>query len=151
MHPNYTIKQHILFQMKKHGSISDFVPARNRELLHAYRKVLEKRKFFDIDKDFADVVNTPCSRYWISEERAAIVISSMLKGSNILDTMRPTKREMFLEIFFKTYIVLHEHPDWTLRDCVFDVVNSPARKFYMKPRHAREILYRMKKGYYNKD
>lgn len=39
-----------------------------------------------------------------------------------------------------------EHPEKSLNDCVFEVVNSPARKFFMKPRHAREIIYNIKKS-----
>ncbi len=134
--------------MKHSGCYSDFTEKRNQELLAAFRRVFEEKPFFDINKDFALVVNSPCSRFWISEERATAVVSAMLHGQPILDSMRPSKREMFLDIYHRVLLIRDDFPDSPLSDIVFVVVNSGAPKFYMKPRHAREILYKMKKGYY---
>ena len=92
----------------------------------------------------------PCSRFWVSEERATAVISAMLRGQPILDTMRPTKREMFLEIFRRVEEKQKEFPDMPLCDIVFFVVNSPAPKFYMKPKHASDTMYKIKRGHYKK-
>lgn len=143
-----TIKQQQTLNcpMKHPGNISDFIPMRNRELMEALRKCMENTDFFDINKDFEQVVNSPCSRYWISEERAMLVVSAMMKNQPTLQNMRPTKREMFMEIFCRVYIMKVEHPEMTLNDCVYEVVNSPSRKFFMKPRHAREIIYNIKKS-----
>ncbi len=136
--------------MKHPGNISDFTHMRNSELLRAFRKVFAQKAFFDITKDYGQVVNTPCSRFWISEERATAVISAIMRGQPILSSMRPTKREMFLEIYRRVLAMRNDNPDMPLCDIVFHVVNSPAPKFYMKPRHAREIIYKIKKGHYKK-
>lgn len=76
------------------------------------------------------------------------VVSAMRKGKPILDTMRPTKREMFQEIYRRVDALREKYPDSTLFDLVMEVVNSPAPKFYMRPRCAMEIIYKIKKGYY---
>ena len=68
--------------MKHPGSCSEFSAQRNAELLRAYRNVLSKKSYFNVNSDFNMVVNEPCSRFWISEERAMIVVSAMLRGEN---------------------------------------------------------------------
>lgn len=131
--------------MKHTGSISDFTAKRNQELLAAFRKVFQTKSFFDITNDYALVVHTPCSRFWCSEERATAVVSAMLRGRSIHFTMRKSKRDMFLDIYCRVLFDRAATPDSPLSDIVFNVVNSQAPQFYMAPRHAREILYKMKK------
>lgn len=136
--------------MKHQGNTSDFTHKRNRELMMAFRKVLEEKRYFNIKKDFEQVVNMPCSRFWVSEERATAVISAMLRGQPILETMRQTKRDMFLEIYRRVLVKQKESPEMPLCDVVFCVVNSPAPKFYMKPKHASDTVYKIKRGHYKK-
>lgn len=131
--------------MKHAGSISDFTGQRNQELLAAFRKVFQTKSFFDITHDYALVVRTPCSRYWISEERATAVVSAMLRGHSVHYAMRKSKRDMFIDIYCRVLFDRAADPDSPLSDIVFNVVNSRAPQFYMAPRHAREILYNMKK------
>lgn len=64
--------------------------------------------------------------------------------------MRPSKREMFTEIYNRVVALKKHRPDAPLLDLVAKVVNSPAPKFYMKPRCAMEIIYKIKKGFYDK-
>ena len=131
--------------MKHAGSTSDFTEKRNQELLAAFRKVFHSKNFFDITHDYTLVVQTPCSRYWISEERATAVVSAMLRGHSVHYAMRKSKRDMFIDIYCRVLFDRAATPDSPLSDIVFNVVNSQAPQFYMAPRHAREILYKMKK------
>lgn len=132
--------------MKHPGSCSEFSAQRNAELLRAYRNVLSRKSYFNVNSDFNMVVNEPCSRFWISEERAMIVVSAMLRGQPILFSMRPTKRDMFIEIHYRVSMLRKEDPGMSLFDAVFDVVNSPAPKFYMEPPYARNIICNIKKA-----
>lgn len=136
--------------MKLPGNSPYFTHKRNRELMAAFRKVLAERRYFNIKKDFEQVVNMPCSRFWVSEDRATAVISALIRGQPVLETMRPTKREMFLEIYRRVLVKKNESPDMPLCDIVFYVVNSPAPKFYMKPKHASNTVYKIKRGHYKK-
>lgn len=134
-----------LFSMKHKGCISDFSARRNHELLSAFRKVIDSMDFIDINVAAEKVVNLPCSRFWISEERATAVISAIIRGQPITKSMHPTKREMINEIYSRVMAVRENNPQQNLCDIVFNIVNSPAPKFYMTPRYAINIIYKMKK------
>lgn len=136
--------------MKYHGCILEFTHDRNTELMAAFRKAIAKHRFIDIKAISVEVVNTPCSRFWVSEERAMVVILALLKGKPVLNAMRPTKREMFQEIYNRVLALKNQSPDVPLSTLVHNAVNSPAPKFYMTPLSAMEIIYKIKKGHYDK-
>ena len=136
--------------MKSPGSILEFTHDRNRELMSAFRKAIADRPFIDITEVSEAIVNMPCSRFWVSEERAMVVVTAMLKGKPILAAMRPTKREMFQEIYNRVLRLRASRPDAPISILVSQVVNSPAPKFYLRPRCAMEIIYKLKKGFYKK-
>lgn len=134
--------------MKYPGSILDFTHQRNDELLRAFREQLALADYVVMPEIFEKVANSPTRRFWVSEERAAIVISAMLSGKP-LPRMLPTKREMFEEIFRRFIKCRKAHPGISLADAIAIVVHSPAPKFYLTPRTAGEIIYRIKKGWYD--
>ena len=136
--------------MKYHGCVLDFTDKRNEELMKAFRQTISTKSFIDITEISEIIVNTPCSRFWVSEERALVVIAAMLKGKPVLNTMRSTKREMFQEIHKRVIDLRKKYPDKTLFELVIKVVNSPAQKFYMRPRCAMEIIYKIKREFYKK-
>lgn len=136
--------------MKYHGCILEFTDERNDELMRAFREAINKRTFIDITEISEEVVNMPCSRFWVSEERAMVVVTALIKGKPVLDAMRPTKREMFQEIYNRVLDYQKHFPDASLFELVLKAVNSPAPKFYMTPRSAMEIIYKIKNGFYEK-
>ena len=135
--------------MKYYGSILDFTQERNQELIRVYQEKLSKAGYIVMPEIFEQVANSPCSRFWVSEERAAIVISSLLAGK-ILPNMRKNKREMFDEIFRRFLIVRERYPEKSIYALAIMVVNQPAPKFYMTPRTVGELIYRIKNGWYDK-
>lgn len=118
--------------------------------MSAFRNVMNNCNFIDITKISEEVVNMPCSRFWVSEERAMVVVAALIKGKPVLDTMRPTKREMFQEIYKRVLDYQKQFPDASMFELVLKAVNSPAPKFYMTPRSAMETIYKIKKGFYEK-
>lgn len=135
--------------MKHKGNYVDFTAQRNSELMRAFKKAYSEFPSNDIHKVFEIAVSYPCSRFWVSEERAMLVISSLMKGQPILDTMLPTKREMFIEILKRYQVARKRQPNKPFFDIVFDIVNSPAPKFYMTPGSAMVTYYKIKQGHYN--
>ena len=135
--------------MKYYGSILDFTQERNQELMRVYQDKLSKAGYIFMPEIFEQVANSPCSRFWVSEERAAIVISSLLAGK-ILPNMRKNKREMFDEIFRRFLIVRERYPEKSIYALAIMVVNQPAPKFYMTPRTVGELIYRIKNGWYDR-
>lgn len=131
--------------MKHKNCTVHFSSQRDRELMNAYRSVLAQKKFFDFKRHYEEVVNQPCSRFWVSEERATAVISDMIKGRPVLDSMLPNKREMFTEIYRRVIALQKQHPDYSIYDLTMLVVNAPAPKFYLNPNSAMVYIYCIKK------
>lgn len=135
--------------MKYYGSILDFTQERNQELMRVYQEELSKAGYIVMPKIFEQVANSPCSRFWVSEERAAIVISTLLAGK-VIPNMRKNKCEMFDEIFRRFLIAREQYPEKSIYALAIMVVNQPAPKFYMTPRTVGELIYRIKNGWYEK-
>lgn len=135
--------------MKPFGSVLAFTRQRNAALLKAYREQISAAGFIRLNEIGEKIVNSPSPRFWVSEERATVVVSAIMRGKPILETMRPTKREMFAEIHRRVVALKSEHPDWRLCRLVFKVVNSPAPKFYMEVSSALERLFKIRNGWYD--
>ena len=95
--------------MKYFGSILEFTHERNKELLRVYREKCIESEYIVMTEIFEKVANSPCSRFWVSEERASIVIYTML-AKKPLPNMRKNKREMFEEIFRRFLVVREQYP-----------------------------------------
>lgn len=135
--------------MKHSGCVLAFTAQRNKELMTAYRNAILNADYIDLSRVAYIIANTPTSRFWVSEERALIVVQAIMNGSPILETMRPLKREMFMEIYTRVRRLMKEKPDTPLPDIVMEVVNSPAPKFYLQDRCAMDIIYKIKSGFYD--
>ena len=134
--------------MKYPGCILEFTRPRNLDLTRAYRYVMSLSSVLGHKSIGEMIVELPSARFWISEERATVVVSQLARGKNPLAKMRPTKREMFMEIFSRYRRLAPAMPDLRLSEIVALIINSPAPKFYMAPRTASEIIYRIKSGFY---
>ncbi len=133
--------------MKYFGSILEFTRERNEDLMRVYREKLSEASIIVMPVIFELVAQSPSSRFWVSEERAAIVISAMAAGKP-MPRMRKNKREMFEEIF-RRFVVMHEQqPDKSVYELVALIVNQPAPKFYLTARTVGEFIYRIKNGWY---
>lgn len=135
--------------MKHFGCSSDYNDERNADLMRAYRQQIVGRKEIVLADVFRSLVEMPSKRFWVSEERARIVIGKLHQGDDLSD-MRPNKREMFKEIYKRTLLVKAEHPGMSIGEAVYKVVHSPAPKFYLTPQSARVIFFKVKKQWYKK-
>lgn len=135
--------------MKPFGSILAFTRERNAALLEAYREHVNAARFVKLNEIGHKIVNSPAPRFWVSEERAAAVVSALMRGKPVLKSMRPSKREMFEEIHRRVVALKKLHPEWHLCELVYEVVNSPAPKFYMEVSSALERLFKIRNGWYD--
>lgn len=117
---------------------------RNMELLRAFRRELRQPGEIKLFEVVHRAVNSPTSRFWVSEDRAFSVISSMKKGKSI-ENMIATKREMYTEIYARVTKLMEEKTGISLIDAVTKVVNSPAPQFYLTVGSAVVILHHTKK------
>lgn len=135
--------------MRHFGSILDFTRERNADILRVYREKLASATFIVMPTIFELVAQSPSSRFWVSEERAAVVIAAMEAGKP-LQRMRPNKREMFEEIYRRYRAMRKQCPDKSLCELAAKIVNQPAPKFYLTARTVGEFIYRIKNGWYDK-
>lgn len=118
--------------------------------MRAYREQIAICDTIVLSEIFTKVVLMPASRFWVSEERACIVIGKMMRGDS-LHKMRPTTREMYLEIYRRVCSIKKEQPNKPLSEIVFQVVGQPAPQFYLTPDSARVIVTKIKRRFYEKN
>lgn len=136
--------------MKDYGCTFEYEKERNADLMRAYRQCLGNIKgSVDINALFAAVVEMPSKRFWVSDQRATVVVSNMMRGMS-LSKMKPMKQEMFREIYRRVMEMKKEFPERTVFQLTSRVVEQPAPKFYLTPGSAHVICYKIKRGWYEK-
>ena len=135
--------------MKNKGSIFEYEDARNGDLIRAYKQLVEECGQIYLPEICQKLVNMPSERFWVSEERASIVISDMLKGRSI-ENMNENKREMYEEIYRRVQELKKEYPNATVYELVSQVVEGPAPKFYLTPKSAKVIISKIKSEWYER-
>ena len=133
--------------MKPVGSKIEYEEERDRDLMSVYHDIISNRNTIKLREVMVELVNSPSKRFWVSEERALIVISAMMKGVE-LRGLRPMNKEKFNEIYRRVMIARKEHPNTSLYDLIFDVIRQPAPKFYLTPGSAKVIIHKIKKKWY---
>lgn len=131
--------------MKRKGSKFEYEDERNKELLKAYCSQIEICSEIHLDEILSRVVNTPCSRFWVSDERASIVMSGIERGTANLDSMIESRKEMFLEIYDRVKALRINNPTMSLSELTNEVVKQPAPRFYLTAKSARTIIHRIRK------
>lgn len=134
--------------MKAFGSSVEFTRQRNADLMRVFRQKLAEADVIRMPDIFRQVAESPSSRFWVSEERAAIVIASIQAGRK-LPAMTLNKREMFDEIYRRFSILRALYPQRSIIDLASEIVHQPAPKFYFTPRSVGEFIYRIRNGYYD--
>lgn len=134
--------------MKYFGSSVEFTRQRNADLMRVFRQKLAEADVIRMPEIFRQVAESPSSRFWVSEERAAIVIASIQAGRK-LPTMTLNKREMFDEIYRRYSLLRALYPQRSIIDLASEIVHQPAPKFYFTPRSVGEFIYRIRNGYYD--
>lgn len=132
--------------MKRQGSKFPLETERNRSILKAFRELFTCG--YNPDLSFYQrIADCPTERFWVTEERATLVILSMLKGAR-LSNMLGTKAEMYEEIYRRYLLLRKQRPGQPVSLLVSEIVNQPAPKFYMTAKSVREIIYKLKRKCY---
>lgn len=130
--------------MKRQGSTFEYQDDRDRELMKAYCHQLDICDEAHLDTILEKVVDMPCSRFWVSDERAAIVVSAIFRGTADLDSMISSRKQMYLEIYQRVMDLRQEYPNMSLTELTYNAVKQPAPCFYLTPKSARTIIHRIR-------
>ncbi|MBR5688432.1 MAG: hypothetical protein IKX36_10845 [Prevotella sp.] len=118
---------------------------RDQDLWRTYLEVSRSLELLSEEDAVRRTVTSAAPRFYVSDERAARVVSWLENDNERVERMLPQRREMFDEIYRRTQLLRTEHPDWCLRDLVRHVVSRPAPQFYLTPGSGYMILRRIKR------
>lgn len=129
--------------MKKKGSTAEYTSERDSEL---YAHFLELLRTADmpLGEMFGAAARRPCSRFFVSLERAAAVVVPMLRGAvtSLPESVYEGRRRMYAEIAGRALELMEDDPDLLPTHAVERVINGPAPEFYLSDWAARQIIYR---------
>lgn len=124
---------------KTRRTLFEYRDERSRELLRVFYEELGASSYDNVYDVLRRVVSRPSSRFWVSEERAFRIISSMHRRP-LPARCHPLKREMYEEIFRRCKALQLLHPEWPLSRCVYHVVSHEAPKFYLSVVSAHSLI-----------
>ena len=133
--------------MKKRGSKVEYAEARISELMRLYREYTSSCRHISLPDVYSHIVDMPSKRFWVSGIRAAVVVSAMIRGEDVLSKMRQSKREMFQEIYARVVKIKETNPSISILDICERVVEQPAPKIYLSAGSAKIMIcqYRREK------
>lgn len=132
--------------MKHVGCVTNFKTERGKALYKAFVETMGECKGQTINELCVRVSTKPSPRFWVSEERAAVVVGRIFKGDLLIEMSR-MKREMFFEIADKVGEVLRKNKGMSINEACIKVVNGRASRFHLTPLTIRVLIsnYRRKK------
>ena len=122
-------------------STFEYEEERNDDLLRAFYERCQATPEALVSTIISDTVRMPSERFYVSDERAARVVSALMQGRDY-PKMLSTHREMYAEILRRVLHLRSEHPDWCVLQLVREVLRSPAPQFYLTPSSAYTIIQR---------
>ena len=75
--------------MKHKGAIMEYSKERMDDLMRAYDEYISSCDYIRMSEVYKIIVNMPSRRFWVSDIRAALIISAMMRGKTDLSTMCP--------------------------------------------------------------
>lgn len=135
--------------MKNFGSVFEYEQERNNNLLRLYHQLISEVKFICSEEIYRKMADSPSDRFWVSEERALIVVLQIMKGDTLLG-MGKNKRDMFFEIYRRATIMKQKYPTLSLTKIMFKVVRQPAPKFYLTESSIKVIISKIKSKWYER-
>ena len=127
--------------MKHFGSIMDCSEERIADLMQAYDDYISSCDYIRMPDCYKFIANQPAPRFYVSDIRAAIVVSAMLdKREKSYRNMRALKLEMFQEICRRVVKMREREPTITVIECCKKIVLQPAPKFYISSNTAKCII-----------
>lgn len=129
--------------MKKKGSTAEYTAARDSELYANFLEIL-RTSDMPLGEMFGAAARRPCSRYFVSAERAAAVVVPMLRGActGIAESVYEGRKRMYADIATKALELMEDNPDLLPTHAVEQVICQPAPEFYLSDWAARQIIYR---------
>ncbi|MBE6300182.1 MAG: hypothetical protein E7083_07650 [Bacteroidales bacterium] len=131
--------------MKKVGAKMEYADERMADLMRLYHEYLRECKHISLADVYEKIVNLPSRRFWVSSTHALKVVSAILRGEDILLSMRRPKAEMYIEIFRRVMQLKEREPSTSIAKLCEQVVQQPAPKIYLSPGSAKIMIYQYRR------
>lgn len=118
----------------------EYSQERSDDLMRAYDDYIASCDYIRMPDVYNKIVAMPSRRFWVSDIRAALVVSAMIRGEAHLERMWPLKREMYEEIYRRVVAMREDYPEFTTSELCAMVVMQPAPKFYLTPGSAKMMV-----------
>lgn len=135
--------------MKPQGAIAELSSLRSRHLLMAYFDYIRSVRNLRMSEAFANVARLPAPRFYVSANRAMVVLAKINSGDSLSD-MRPLKREMFLEIHRRVSAFILDNPRSSLVEAIESTLARPAPSFYLSPVSVKMLILKARKSWFRK-
>lgn len=129
--------------MRHKGSTNEFTHQRDRHIFATFRHIMATNNGLSVMQVYQLVAASPAPRFFVSDKRAATVVSHIRRGLP-LHRMSPHRRRMFLDIAQRVQQLLQQGRCPSVRKAVAMVVASPAPELYLPPSTVYEIIKRKK-------
>lgn len=138
--------------MKHKGALMEYSQERSDDLMRAYDEYISSCDYIRMHDVYNNIVDMPSRRFWVSDIRAALVVSAMMRGEADLDSMWPLKKEMYEEIYRRVIVMSadFQHRNRTISELCAMVVMQPAPKFYLTPGSAKMMVCKARKEWIKK-
>lgn len=131
--------------MKHKGATMEYSKERINNLMRVYDEYISSCDYIRMPDVYSAIVNMPSERFWVSDIRAALVVSAIMRGEAILDTMWPLKKEMYKEIHRRVLMLREIHPELSISELCAMVIIQPAPKFYLTAGSAKMMICKARK------
>ncbi|MGN1228513.1 MAG: hypothetical protein ACI4T5_02505 [Prevotella sp.] len=135
--------------MKRKNARFELEQERFDDLMRVFHSCLAVSQHVNNNQLLEQAIKQPSSRFWVTEERATIVIGAMLRGKSI-EHMCINKQLMYQEIYRRVVSLLDKSKDLPVSHAVAQVITQKAPCFYMGIDLARKCYYSFKKQWYLK-
>lgn len=131
--------------MKHKGSLMEYSQERLDDLMRAHDEYISSCSYIRMPDVYNTIVNMPSRRFWVSDIRAKLVVSAMMRNEADLESMWPLRKEMYEEIYRRVIALREEYPHRTVSELCAMVVAQPAPKFYLTPGSAKMMVCKARK------
>ena len=118
---------------------------RSDDLMRAYDEYIASCGHIRMPDVYERIVKMPSRRFWVSDIRATLVVSAMMRNDARKERMWPLRRKMYEEIYRRVTALRRERPWLTVSESCAIVVSGPAPEFYLTPGSAKMMVCRARK------
>lgn len=128
--------------MKKKNCNCEFIAQRDENLKREFFKRLGTTQTGRIREVFDQLAKAGAERFYISEERALLLVSNYRKNGCWPVGISANKLRMMEEIRRRTDALMQSDSRITLDRAVTEVVNGEAPSFYLTPKSIKTLFYK---------